>query len=169
MHKKNRRHRQRVKREERKQQEFEREQVQDLFSWPTETRKGVRKAAELYSLGVCTEEETKQLFRRLIELGLKTDKVRHLCSVIASQSKIIKAEQEERKIRMVEMREFIPVAPTTAAKADPDESNSDDAMPQPIAYLEDVSEEEMAETLERLHLRCSGTRSGRSNFCTRFR
>ena len=149
MHKKNRRFQQRKKRYYRKKEAATREQVQELVNHPFYNRGHVRRAAELFSLG-CTEEETNQLFRRLHELGMKTDKVRLLCSVISAQAKIVKSEQEERKIRAVEMRDYIPVSPSSAANAvEPQDDAANNGMSQPIAFLEEnATEQEFAETLK---------------------
>ena len=146
MHPKNRRHRQRIKREERQQSEVHREQAQDLARRPFSTRGDVRKASELFSLGVCTNVETEKLFRRLIEFGMQTGKVRQLCSVINAQAKIIKAEQEERKIHVVEQREFIPTAPIESITAPVPVEHEN---PMQLAFLEEhVTEVELAETLK---------------------
>ena len=149
MHKKNRRYQQRKKREFRNREKAKREQVQELLDHPFQNRGHVRRASELFSVG-CTEEETNQLFRRLYELGMKTDKIRLLCSVITAQAKIVKSEQEERKIRAVEMRDYIPVSPSSATNAiDPQDGAGNEGMPQPIAFLEEiVTEQELAETLK---------------------
>ena len=146
INKKNRRVRQKAKREQRRKAAAQSNEIASLLS-SSHVRRDARRCAELYSLGVCTEEESKQMFRKLHEFGMDAKKIRGLTSVITAKSRIIKAEQEERKIKIVELRDCIPVAPTAPVPKDEPEIVDDE--PLPLAFLDDsATEEELAETLK---------------------